>query len=60
MTSLFALAESTESFLDDVPLDALIRMMSIVGAAGFKDDAHLEWNGLVWRAAALRGAMWEV
>lgn len=54
----------SETYLDDVPLPVLIRLMGILGRAGYKsesshDSEYHGWNGLVWQVAIWHGLMWE-
>lgn len=51
---------TSHDYLEGIPLDVLIRMVSIVGPAGFKGEGYEQWNTLVWEIAIWRGAMWQI
>lgn len=51
--------EDALAVFEQLPLDVLLRMMAVVGPAGFADDVHKVWNGLVWELAILHGSLWE-
>lgn len=53
-----------QSFLDNVPLDALIRIARIVGVSGYRatdydDCRYSRWNSLVWEVGIWSGCLWD-
>lgn len=52
-------SDETREIFNQLPLDVVIRMLTIMGPAGFQDDEHRAWNALVWEVAIWHGCLFE-
>jgi hypothetical protein len=48
------------NFLDDVPLDAMLKLLRVLSAVGYRGEEYAEWNGPLWELAALNAALWSM